>query len=112
MKNTAAGRASLIFPQSFRERLAEINQLDAALYGRVRDDLVPSYRRAFPGNLKRGTRSVPPHIDWRPRLDWRRPVDLIYRNAWMKPLTGIVRLATGCDRGLLQGFTGTDSKPR
>jgi hypothetical protein len=95
MKNTAAGRAPLIIPQGFRERLAEINQLDAALYAWVRDDLVPRYRRAFPGNLNGDLEAFRRTLTGGPGWSWRRPVDLIYRNAWMKPLTGIVRLANG-----------------
>jgi len=95
VKNTTAGRTRLALPEGFRARLAEINQLDAALYAWVRDDLVPRYRREFPGDLDRELEAFRSTLSTGSGWTWRRPVDLVYRNAWMKPLTGIVRLTNG-----------------
>ena len=94
-KNTAAERGALPLPDDFRERLAEINQLDAALYAWVQQELIPSYRADYPGDLAEDLAAFRRRLSAGPRMTWRRPVDLIYRNAWMKPLTGIIRMANG-----------------
>ena len=95
VKNTASGRGPLSLPAGFRDRLAEINQLDAALYSWVQRELLPRYRAEFQGDLVDAVAEFRCAVGTNQDFTWRRPLDLIYRNVWMKPLTGIIRLANG-----------------
>jgi hypothetical protein len=95
VKNTAAVRGRLPLPEDFRERLAGINRLDAALYEWVQDELVPRYRERHAGDLEVELAAFRAALAEGARGTWRRPLDLVYRNAWVKPLTGLIRLAHG-----------------
>lgn len=95
LKNAASERGEVTLPDGFRDRLTEINQLDIALYSWVQDELVPRFRQDFPGDLAEALAAFRRRLIAGQKFTWRRPLDLVYRNLWMKPLTGLIRLANG-----------------
>jgi len=94
-QNIGANRQHVDIPPNFRDRLREQNQLDLKLVEWIDDELFPSYIAAYPGNfetdLKRFTDLQHSHTN----ASAASALDFIYRNAYMKPVSGVIRLSNG-----------------
>ena len=85
----------VVLPGDFFAKLRERNQLDQALFDWIKTDyfpgLVTNYQSDFAAILQELRTLQSRHAT--PRLTlW---IDSIYRNAYIKPLTGLIRLTHG-----------------
>ena len=94
-KNIAREDGHAVLPGDFSAKLRERNQLDQALFDWIETeyfpDLVANYEGDFAANLRKFRTLQARHA--RPRL--ALCIDSMYRNAYIKPLTGLIRLAHG-----------------
>jgi hypothetical protein len=94
-KNVAAARGPLALPSGFEDALAKRNGADIELYDWVARVAVPRYRARASADLDNrieGFRRACESAGDGGFLEW---ADLAYRNAYIKPATGLIRCAHG-----------------
>lgn len=86
---------ALKIPKTFKDHLRECNQLDQRLYDWVKTeflaDRVDNYAGNFPADLKKfqTLQQAVPHRTVAPIID------SVYRNAYLKPVSGLIRFLNG-----------------
>jgi hypothetical protein len=82
-------------PQPFLDGLLERNQLDQKLYDWIDTELFPAYLSSYPGDFSRDLREFRQLQQVAPRPHVKPAVDFIYRNAYLKPVSGVSRILNG-----------------
>ncbi len=94
-KNVGRKQHDLDLPQQFYDQLKEQNQLDQQLYTWVKTKMVPTYISKYKGDYASDLEMFKnlQNSYSQPRLT--QLVDSIYRNAYIKPVSGIIRVSNG-----------------
>lgn len=94
-KNIASARPGTDIPDDFHARLRSRNELDQALYDWVDSELIPEYiDRYGPDFAADLAKFQALQKDHTPTV-LHRWIDSIYRNGYLKPVTGLLRLRNG-----------------
>lgn len=88
-------RKVLETPDVFYEGLRERNQLDQQLYDWVRTELVPQYIEEYGPRFSSDVAELRRLQQTAERRKLRGAVDFIYRNAYLKPVSGVTRVVNG-----------------
>ena len=94
-RNIADDNQALHLPQEFNERIEEINALDRELYTWVKNELVPEYIKQYGAGFNDELAKFKRLLQ---EQNVRRAHSLpsnILRNAYVKPVTGLIRLWNG-----------------
>ena len=94
-KNVAATRGPLSLPAGFEASLTERNRADIELYDWVLAEALPRFRAQNSGDLDEAVEAFRQACDSAGEGGFREWVDLAYRNAYIKPATGLIRYAHG-----------------
>ena len=94
-KNVATEAGALRDAPEIETRIARQNRLDAELYRWVRDELLETYVERHDGDFESELRRFRARQDRHSPHRLRLLVDYLYRNAYWKPLTGLIRVRNG-----------------
>lgn len=95
VQNVGRTHQKLDMPSGFFTRLKEQNQLDQGLYDWVNAELVPELIAGYSGNFANDLESfqILQRSSDRPLVG--PLIDSVYRNAYLKPVSGLIRMANG-----------------
>jgi hypothetical protein len=94
-KNVGEARGPISLPAGFEAALAERNRSDIELYDWVSETAMPAFRAQASVNLDKATEAFRLACEHAGRGGVREWLDLAYRNAYIKPATGLIRCAHG-----------------
>lgn len=82
-------------PEAFYDGLRERNELDQQLYAWVRDELFPGYVEAYEGAFASDLAEFRRLQQMGARKRAMSTIDFAYRNAYLKPVSGLTRVVNG-----------------
>ena len=94
-QNRARPTSDNALPDGFVDRLQEINEIDTELYRWVREDLFRDYVDAYQGDFNESLSKLKSVQDTGSRHHARNMVDFLYRNLYVKPVSGGWRMING-----------------
>jgi len=94
-KNQAEPTPVIPLPSGFDAQLEVQNRADTALYNWVKNDLFQTYISQYPGDFEQGVNEFQTMLETRRDSSLRPAGDFLYRNLYLKPLTGLFRLTHG-----------------
>lgn len=94
-RNVASSTAHQELPGDFTERLRERNELDRQLCEWIESDLWPEQIAEYPGNFTADLEQFQSLQKATSQPITRPLIDSIYRNTYIKPVTGMIRLWNG-----------------
>lgn len=94
-KNIASAHQGLQLPQGFHERVAELNELDRALYDWVRSELVPEYIEQYGAGFSEDLKAFKRLLNDPDTRPAKAIPSLIMRRAYVRPVTGLIRRWNG-----------------
>jgi hypothetical protein len=94
-QNVDANPQQLTMPELFFDGLRERNQLDQELYDWIDTKLFPEYVAEYPDDFSSDLAEfrLLQQVASRPRV--KPAIDFVYRNAYLKPVSGIIRVFNG-----------------
>ena len=107
-RNLGSDAPRFELPDDFSSRVREKNQLDQQLYDWMKSDLLSEYIAEYSGDFSSDLQQfqdLQRHVS---RPIFRPLIDSIYRNAYIKPVTGMIRLGNGLPYG--GSYAHTDSR--
>ena len=94
-KNVGAKQHRLNVPSCFYEQLQEQNQLDQQLYNWIRTEMLSAYISVYSGDFMSDLETFRNLQKTHSQRRITPCVDFIYRNAYMKPVSGLIRVSNG-----------------
>lgn len=94
-RNIASDSQALHLPPGFKEQIESLNDLDCALYAWVRSELVPEYTEQYGERFGDDLAEFKKMLNDSEMLPAKAIPSLIMRRAYLRPLTGVIRLWNG-----------------
>lgn len=94
-QNQAASIRNDELPDGFIDRLREINEIDTALYQWIRKELFTDYVATYSGDLADSLSTFAEMCNNARCFTVRNSVDFVYRNTYVKPVSGTWRVING-----------------
>lgn len=94
-KNVNNDRGHVSVPQDFADRLHERNQLDLKLYNWVKSVLLREYVERYSGDFASDLQAFKSIQRSAVHARIKPLVDSVYRNAYIKPISGLIRVTNG-----------------